>query len=117
MSYLLTGIDEDKSVHTVHDLKALYRSGGVDRVSSTLWFKETAKIPIAKIKHMSQPDEGTDYVMTLIDDKQLPPLALQKSGFPEDGSAAQLVGLVGKVDAGYKLFPMHTFSELRLKKE
>jgi hypothetical protein len=116
-SYLITGIDEDKTVHKVRDLKALYRSGGVDRVSATLWFKKTAKIPLAKIAHLVQPEDSSDCEVKLDDGKQLPPLALVDNGFPDDGSAAQFVGLVGKVPTGYKIFPMQTFTELRREAE
>jgi len=39
------------------------------------------------------------------------------NAFPDDKAAAQLVGIIGRVQAGYKLFPMHTFTELRREGE
>ena len=59
--YLLSGVDEDKSIHKIYDPKVLYRAGGADRVSGTLWFKETAKIPLTKIHTMSQPEEASEW--------------------------------------------------------
>ena len=35
----------------------------------------------------------------------------------DDDKEAHLVGLLGRVAAGYKLFPMHTFTEVRRKGE
>jgi hypothetical protein len=114
---VIAGVDKDKSTHKVHDLKAMYRVGNVDRFSSYLLFKADMKIEVSKIvKFRKAPADkkqvALEYEVTPVDGKP-EKLSLVKDAFTADGQRAQFLGLIGKVGAGYKLFPLHTMTEMR----
>jgi hypothetical protein len=102
------------STHKVTDLQALYRlASGYERLSPLLMFKKTYKIELSKISRIESAGaedmdgawqvhlkEGGDQTLTLLRVIQL------------DGQDAQLVGLLGRVPAGYKLFPVLTIGDL-----
>jgi hypothetical protein len=118
---IITTVEKDKAQHKVQDLKALYKVAGGYRVSPTLIFKKTVKIDlpqIAHLRHVEGDDKkqvSPDFEVTLADGKQLI-LTLLFDTNPDDGTPAQFVGLLGKVPAGYKLFPPHTIGEMKAEK-
>jgi hypothetical protein len=109
--------EKDKVVQQVSDLQALYRLGPQsERLLPTLLFKKTVKIDLAKIQKLAQSEgsKGRDFDVTLKDGKTHT-LTLLRDTNPLDGKAALLEGLVGRVPAGYKLFPPHTITEVQLE--
>jgi hypothetical protein len=118
----IIGKDKEKTVHPVTDVQALYavsRSKAV--LIPKLMFKATVKIDLAKLDRLRVPEDdreggdGYDFEVTLKGGKQLT-LTLLTETNPEDGKPAQLQGLVGRVPAGYKLFPPHTLVEVQFDK-
>src|SRR5262249_41875822 len=104
-------LTEDKTIqkaHKVTDLFGLYQlAGGREALSATLMFKKTLKVDLGKVKKIARAEEsdtrdvvwqveqkgGDDSTLTLLTAATL------------DGKPAKLVGLVGKVPAGFVLFP------------
>jgi hypothetical protein len=112
---VVTIVDKDKKTPTpVTDLQVLYSVGdGAEKLSGLLMFKKTLKIDVAKIKKISPAEgEGNDvsWNVTLKDGGE-DTLALLQT-ITLDGKEAVLEGLLGKVPAGYKLFPVHTIGEV-----
>jgi hypothetical protein len=111
---VVTTRGKNSSELKVDDLQALYRfSNGYERVVPLLMFKKTLKVDVSKIKKFTaagadddeltwqvQLKDGGDETLTLLRVIQL------------DGRDAQLEGLLGRVPAGFKLFPMLTISEI-----
>jgi hypothetical protein len=111
--------EKEKSLHHVWDLLPVYQAkGDVVRTQLTLWFKSTVKIELDKIQSLRHiPPENKkqtayDFEVTLRDGKQHNLTLLEKINL-DDGKPAQLLGLLGRVPAGYKLFPAHTIMEAR----
>jgi hypothetical protein len=109
--------DKEKTLHQVSDAIPVYQSkGNILRTIPTLWFKTTVKIELDKIKSLRHvPPENkkqtvNDFEVTLRDGKQHNLILLDKINL-DDGKPAQLLGLLGRVPAGYKLFPTHTIAE------
>jgi len=110
----VTTAGKTPSTHKVTDLQALYRlSNGYERVTPLLMFKKTYKLELTKVHRIAaagaEDDEGAwqvqlkdggDQTLTLLRVIQL------------DGQDAQLEGLLGRVPAGYKLFPVITLNEV-----
>jgi hypothetical protein len=102
-----------KSTHDVQDLQPLYRVAGGETLSPLLFFKKTIKIDVAKIGKITVTEADKETVWGLS----------MKAGGEEsltlltnvtlDGKAATLVGFVGRVPAGYKLFPVHIIEEVQ----
>lgn len=117
---VIVSVEKDKAQHKAQDLKALYRVSGGYRLSNTLMFKKTVKIDlgqIAKLRHIEPEDkkvQSNDFEVTLADGKQHN-LTLLSDINLEDNASAQLVGLFGKVPAGYRLFPPHVIGELKME--
>ncbi len=112
-----TVIVEDRMKKTempVTDLQVLYRiDRGAEKLSPLLFFKKTLKIDVAKIKKIVPAEgEGQEKVwqVTLKDGTEETLTLLRAVTL--DGKPAEVVGLLGRVPAGYKLFPIHTFSEV-----
>ncbi|HEY1861055.1 MAG TPA: hypothetical protein VGG61_11905, partial [Gemmataceae bacterium] len=80
-----------------------------------LMFKKTLKLDMTELKKLvtvdSKAAEGKEMDVTL-KDGQTDTLTLLKTGKLEDKDAT-LVGLVARVPAGYKLFPIHTVTEIQ----
>jgi hypothetical protein len=110
----VTTAGKTPSTHKVTDLQALYRlANGYERLTPLLMFKKTYKLEITKIHRIAaagaEDDEGAwqvqlkdggDQTLTLLRVIQL------------DGQDAQFQGLLGRVPAGYKLFPVITLNEV-----
>lgn len=109
--------DKEKSMHTVTGLTAVYAGTG-ERALPMLLFRKTVKIDLDKIAHLrrlppaSKKDTALQFDVTLTDGAQHS-LTLLTNVELEGGEKAHLVGLVGQVALGYKLFPPHTIAELR----
>jgi hypothetical protein len=110
----ITATDKEKTVHKVTDLQPLYKVPGGERLLPTLMFKKTLKLDVAKVQKL-EFSKGTrtdvECQVTLKDGAEHT-LTLLRS-IPFDGQTATLEGLVGRVTAGYKLFPLHTIAEVQ----
>jgi hypothetical protein len=111
----ITAVDKQK--HTILDPVAVYRLGdGTLRAAPTLFFKATVKVDLAKItrlKHV-EPDNAKqpshDFKIIFADGAQHTLTLLTKVEL-DAKKAANLMGLAGRVSAGYKLFPPHTIAD------
>lgn len=107
--------DEKKmGTHPVADLLALYREDGGEKLLPTLMFKKTLKLDMSKIKKIVVPEGESDEPSWQVmqkdgDDSTLTLLQATTLG----GKSARLEGLLGRVPAGYKLFPVPTIAEIR----
>jgi len=77
-----------------------------------LLFKKTLKLDVAKISKLRASEgkeaDGLEWGVTLKDGEE-ETLTLLPKGMIDDKEAV-LEGLLGRVPAGYKLFPMHTIA-------
>jgi hypothetical protein len=97
----------------VTDLQVLYRvlSGG-EKLSPVLLFKKTLKVPVDKLqKLVAAGGDGAEWQLTLKGGSE-ETFTLLTAG-ELDGARVRLEGLLGKVPAGYKLFPLHTVAEVQ----
>jgi hypothetical protein len=112
----VTVADGDKrTTQEVSDLQPLYRLGdGGERLLPTLLFKKTLKLDVNKIQKLraaeGKDNEGAEWGVTLKGGEEETYTLLQKPVL--DGKPATLEGFVGRVSAGYKLFPPHTVAEI-----
>jgi hypothetical protein len=112
---VVTTAGKEPSTHKVVDLQALYRfATGYRKVAPLLMFKKTLKLDVAKIQKItaaSPEDEEGSWQVQMKDggDEALSLLRV----IPLDGQDAQLEGLLGRVPAGYKLFPILTVAEVQ----
>jgi hypothetical protein len=100
------------------DLQPLYLfADGTERVLPTLFFKKTLKVNIAKLKKLRgvkvEDIDNPEFGVTLADGDEETYTLMPKVTI--DGRDAVLEGLVGRVPAGYKLFPMHTIGEVEFE--
>lgn len=104
---------KEKTVHSVVDLQALYRvPGGRTRLLPLLMFKKTLKVDLGKVKKLTPGNGGTlksPEWMVAFEDGEKQTLRLLLT-IPLDDREAVLEGLLGRVPAGYQLFPIHTIS-------
>src|SRR5262249_55281636 len=111
-----------------NDLKPLYRLiDGSFRVVPTLLFKKTLRVDVAKIQRLTIPEgngdsSGGQEVEVELKGGKAHTLTLLDRVSPLDGKPALLVGFVGQVPAGYKLFPQrakpnNTFTEIKFEEE
>jgi hypothetical protein len=81
-------------------------------------FQKIGQIDVAKIAGLVQlppakkQTASTDYEITLTDGKKETLTLLEKTAL-DDNQPAQLIGLVGRTAAGWKLFPPHTIAAVR----
>ena len=97
------------------DLQPLYKlADGSERLLPTLMFKKTLKLDVGKIQKLCAAEgaegEGAEWEVKLKDGEEQT-LTLLRT-VPLDGKTATLEGFVGRVPAGYKLFPVHTVAEI-----
>lgn len=102
-------------VHQAIGVQSLYRTGNAEeKLLSYLMFKKTLKVELVDIGQLSigtynakdhtaecelKQKDGMDLSVTLL------------ASFPIDGKPATLLGFVGTVPAGYRLFPVHTITQ------
>ncbi|MGE3804953.1 MAG: hypothetical protein AB7K24_09805 [Gemmataceae bacterium] len=113
----ITAADKMSTKHEVVDLQALVRHpDGRLQTLPYLMFKKTLKVDLGKVKSIKFKDDPktneAEAEVALADGETLVLTALRV--VPVDDKPTQLEGLVGKVPAGYKLFPLHTIAELNL---
>jgi hypothetical protein len=116
---VVTTVDNDvKKMHQVHELQALYQvRSGSEKLSSQLMFRKTLKVDLTKVKKIAASSEESDDIVWQIvqkdgDDSTLTLLTTM----PLDGENATLIGLLGKVSTGYKLFPAKRISVIEFDK-
>ena len=105
-----------KHVVNVTDLQGLYKTLDGEMLSGLLFFKKTVKIDVAKLKKLvPHKDEGSAtepvWGVTLKSGGDEETLSLM-TRVQIDGKDAQLEGLLGRVPAGFKLFPIHLLQEV-----
>lgn len=99
------------------NIRGLYRFGdGSEKLLPWLMFKKTLKIDLNDIQRMqvmsySVKDKTAECEVIKKDDSPLM-LTLLGSVLIDD-KPATLIGLLGQVEAGWKLFPIHTFTEFQ----
>ncbi len=101
-----------KTPHKTVDLLPLYRlPDGGEKLLPTLMFKKTLKVDVAKIKKIvtAGAEEGA-WQVTLKDGGEETLTLLET--IPFEGKQAHLAGFVGRVPAGYKLFPASAIAEI-----
>lgn len=107
--------DKEKSTFKASDLQPLYKlpEGGF-KTMPTLMFKKTLKLDLAKIQKLRLAETGakdaSEYEVTL-KDGEVNTLTLLKT-LPADEKPPVLEGLVGRVGAGYKVFPIGMIGEV-----
>lgn len=117
----IIALDKEKTKHNVADLVPVYKVAGGYRAAPTLTFQKTVKVDFAKLvklSHLPAKDKKTtslDFEVTL-DDGMKQGLTLLEKTTLDDNQAGVLLGLVGKVPAGYRVFPAHTIGELYYQK-
>jgi hypothetical protein len=110
----ITLTDKAKSVLKVTDLQPLYQfEDDSERLLPTLLFKKTLKLEMAKMEKIvvggGVNDKTAWQVKMQGEDAETLTLLLTAS---IDGKPAAYVGLLGRVPAGYKLFPAHTIATI-----
>jgi hypothetical protein len=113
-AYVVVIAEDKKNVQKVFDLQPLYQFPDGERLVPTLMFKKTLKLDVAKIQKLVSVEgrvpEGKEMDVTLKDGNS-DTLTLLKNVSVDDKQAT-LIGLIGRVPAGYKLFPVHTCTEI-----
>jgi hypothetical protein len=110
---VVTTAEPQPSAHKVADLQPLYRvEGGHERLSPLLMFKKTLKLDVGKVHKLTAGGDQIDspWQVVLKDGSDQSLTLLRTPAL--DGKEAQLVGLLGRVPAGYKLFPLHAVAEV-----
>jgi hypothetical protein len=108
-------MDKDvKKMHKVSDLLPLYvLPSGRETTLPTLMFRKTLKIDIAKVKKIAASSGDSDDIVWQVTQKDGDDASLTLlDSLPVEGGAARLVGLVGRVPAGYKLFPLRRINAI-----
>ena len=109
-----TEYKQKKTTHKVADLRPLYRTAGGEQLSPVLWFKKTLKVDVSKIQKITANDSEDEPAWTVTDadgEQTLTPLLKPTI----DGKPAEFEGLLGRVPAGYMLFPAHTIGEVQFE--
>jgi hypothetical protein len=102
---------KDKKTEKVFDVQALYLTGMGEKSSPILMFKKTVKLDIGKVKKLVLSDDKSgDWTVTLKDGNEETFTLLDTGEL--DGKQAKLQGLLAKVPAGWKLFPLHCLGEI-----
>jgi hypothetical protein len=107
-----------KTTHPVTDLQPLYRfDDGTEKLAPVLMFKKTLKLDVAKIQKIQASEDkpkdmdGPEWVVTMKDGEETTLTVLKTITL--DDREAKLEGLLGRVPGGYRLFPVHTISEIQ----
>jgi hypothetical protein len=105
-------LDDKKIAFAVTELQALYRRpDGVERLAPIIVFKKTLKVDLAKVQKIVLVDPKELSWEVTFKDGEVQTLSLLKT-VTLDGKDAELEGLIGRVPAGYKLFPAHTIGQI-----
>ncbi|HEY7424301.1 MAG TPA: hypothetical protein VH682_08750 [Gemmataceae bacterium] len=105
---------EKKTTHKVVDLLPLYRlADGSEKLLSMLAFKKTLKLDVGKIKKVVAVGDGWQVTLKDGGDETLTLLEM----VPFEGKQARLLGFVGRVPVGYKLFPAAGIAEITFDAE
>src|SRR5262249_4258911 len=113
---VITVNDKQKITQKVYDLQALYRTiEGPERLSPTVMFKKTLKVDLAKVKKLhnvpSAKGDESEWQVAYTDGEE-GAFSLLKTVTQDDKPVMVLEGFLGRVPAGYKLFPPHTITEI-----
>lgn len=117
----VTADDKEKSKHPAHDVQPLYLVDGAYRTVPYLMFKTSVKVDMDKIVSLKfvQPESkkaAGAYEVTLKTGVKHT-LSLITSVETEKKKNMTLVGLIGRVPAGYKLFSLDAIYEYRLPED
>ena len=109
---MVTIVDgKEKKTEKVFDVQALYLTGSGEKASPILMFKKTVKLDVGKVKKLVLADDKSgDWTVTLKDGNEETFTLLETGEL--DGKQAKLEGLLAKVPAGWKLFPLHCLGEV-----
>jgi hypothetical protein len=103
--------EEAKGADKVQDLKVLYQVAAGEKLSPTLLFKKTIRVDVSKLeKIVDAGGQDVDWTVSLKGGTE-ETFSLLSSG-DIDGKPARLVGLLGRIPAGYKLYPAFTIKEI-----
>ncbi len=110
---VVTSLDgTKKTAHKVADLMPLYRFADGERLLPTLMFRKTLKIDVAKVRKIAVTEGERDASWQVqLKDGGDETLVLLPS-IEANGRKGTLEGLVGRVPAGWKLFPTASVSEI-----
>lgn len=102
--------------HKVVDLLPLYRlpSGG-EKLLPTIMFRKTLKLEVGKIKKIVAAGDNGAWQVTMKDGGDETLTLLET--IPYEGQSARLLGFVGRVPVGYKLFPASAVAEITFEAE
>jgi hypothetical protein len=117
-SATVTGNDSKKDEHKVADLQALYAVEGGQKLVPTLFFKTTLKVDLGRIRKVVVPtskNKGDQEWDVTFKDGDSNTLTLITDEVKLDGKPAVLLGLVGKVPVGFKLFHLPAIAEIQLE--
>ena len=105
------------SQHKVVDLMPLYRlPDGSEKLLPTIMFRKTLKLDVGTIKKIvaAGGDQGGWQVTRKDGEEET--LTLRET-MPYEGKEARLLGFVGRVPVGYKLFPVSAIAEITFDAE
>lgn len=108
------------ATHQATNVRPLYRVAGGEESLSYLLFKKTLKVEMEGVARLSvgaysAKDRTAECELKLKDGMNLSVTLL--TTFPIDGKPVSLLGFVGTAPAGYRLFPVHTISQMELQEE
>jgi hypothetical protein len=113
--------DKEKTEHAVSGLMPLYRVSAGQKLASVLMFQKVGQIDVktlAVLRQVPPADKkqtiSHQYEVTQAGGEKQRLTLLEKTQL-DDNQPAVLIGLVGRVAAGFKLFPPHTITEVRFE--
>jgi len=114
---VVTADDKEKSKHTAFDVQPLYLTDGAYRTAPYLMFKKTVKVDMDKIASLrfvpsESKKQSSEYEVTLKDGAKHT-LSLLTTVETDAKKSMKLVGLIGRVPVGYKLFSLDAIFEYR----
>ncbi len=117
---VVTTMDKDvKKLHKVSELLPLYlMPSGREKTLTTLMFRKTLKIDVAKLKKIVAGTADSDDIVWQVAQKDGEDASLTLlESMPVAGGTARLVGLVGRVPAGWRLFPVRRINAVQFDGE
>jgi hypothetical protein len=102
-----------EQTHVVSDLQALYRVAGGEKRADSLFFHKTLKLNLADIRQIVATGEDSEdliwQVLPKSGEESTLTLLLQAK---LDNQDASLVGLLGQINVGWKLFPVRQVRDI-----